>query len=134
MGAPKIEAGSLRKDYLRLKNRHCQNILFCKTFINPNNGKKGMNQSIIGIAGMALILFAFFMNQIGKWKTDFLVYDSFNFFGGALMASYALMIGSYPFLALNSVWAAVSLADIFQDLKKSRKSAKKRNSMHYKRK
>lgn len=38
--------------------------------------------TLTGFIGMALILFAFFMNQTNKWKADFLVYDVFDSVGG----------------------------------------------------
>jgi len=68
--------------------------------------------TLIGFTGATLILIAFVLNQIKKWRDDDLVYDVFNFIGGALMVYYALLILSYPFAVLNSVWALVSLKDI----------------------
>jgi uncharacterized membrane protein YdcZ (DUF606 family) len=73
---------------------------------------------IIGFFGMGLILFAFVMNQLKKWKSTFFVYDFLNFLGGFMLVFYALMIESYPFLILNSVWTLVSLRDLILYLKK----------------
>ncbi|MBN2127766.1 MAG: hypothetical protein JW703_05280 [Candidatus Diapherotrites archaeon] len=75
---------------------------------------------IIGFTGMMLILIAFLMNQTHKWSEDSLIYDSVNFLGSALLCFYALMINSYPFLFLNTVWALFSLKDIIKDLNSSR--------------
>jgi hypothetical protein len=69
---------------------------------------------------MFLILFAFCMNQLQKWKDDFLIYDMFNLIGGFLMVIYAILIKSYPFLILNLIWAIVSFRDIFTDIKKTK--------------
>jgi len=75
---------------------------------------------LIGFTGMSLILFAFVMNQINKWKNDSLIYDAFNAVGGLLMMIYALMLNSYPFLILNGVWTIVSVRDIFLALSRKK--------------
>ena len=71
---------------------------------------------IIGIIGATIILIAFFMNQIGKWKTDDLVYDLVNTVGSGILIVYAVILQSIPFIILNGVWALVSLRDVFIDL------------------
>ena len=72
----------------------------------------------IGLTGMSLILIAFVMNQIHKWKDISLTYDIVNVIGAGLLVIYSIMIQSYPFLILNSVWTLVSLRDVFLDIKK----------------
>ncbi|HRY36339.1 MAG TPA: hypothetical protein P5230_00450 [Candidatus Magasanikbacteria bacterium] len=72
----------------------------------------------IGIIGAGLVLLAFLMNQMKKWKNDSLIYDLVNFLGAGVLIVYGLMIKGYPFVILNTVWALVSLRDIFIDLKK----------------
>lgn len=71
---------------------------------------------IIGIVGMGLILLAFLMEQLGKWKNSFFIYDSVNFVGALLMVIYAYSIKSWPFLILNIVWMLFSLTDSIKDL------------------
>ena len=73
-----------------------------------------------GYVGMAMILFAFIMNQMHYWKDDFLIYDVFNAVGGALMVVYAIMISSIPFAILNGAWTAVSVRDIILDVRRSK--------------
>lgn len=73
---------------------------------------------LIGIVGATLILVAFVMEQLHKWKDTDLKYDVFNAIGGTLMVVYAYLLGSYPFLILNMVWAAVSIRDVINDLRK----------------
>jgi len=68
-----------------------------------------MIEVIIGFSGMFLILFAFFMNQIHKWKAKYPIYDIINLIGSALLFSYSFLIKSWPFLLLNLVWAIVSI-------------------------
>lgn len=74
---------------------------------------------IIGTSGAALILIAFVMGQIHRWKDTDLIYDAVNFIGSALLVAYAVLLVSYPFMILNIIWAAVSLRDIFSDLSAS---------------
>ncbi len=78
---------------------------------------------IIGFMGMFLILLAFFMNQIRKWKTENPVYDIVNFIGALLLIIYSYLIRSWPFLVLNLVWLIVSFREAFVDIKKSEKGS-----------
>jgi len=80
--------------------------------------------TLIGIVGMVLILFAFFMNQTHRWKDDDLIYDITNLAGGLLLAVYAILLNSWPFLILNAVWSLVSARDVYLDLKKVKKKKK----------
>jgi len=76
---------------------------------------------IIGTSGALIVLIAFILNQIGKWRGDYLIYDVFNFVGSLLLVIYAIILSSYPFLVLNFVWAALSFRDILVDLKRNDK-------------
>ena len=75
--------------------------------------------TIIGTSGATLILIAFILNQTNRWKGEYFIYDFTNFIGSALLIAYAILLSSWPFLVLNLVWAAVSLKDIFTDLKRN---------------
>lgn len=75
---------------------------------------------IIGVAGATIILAAFIMNQLRYWKNSDIKYDVANFAGGILLVVYAVLLNSPPFAVLNLVWAAVSLRDIVNGLKKSK--------------
>jgi hypothetical protein len=90
-----------------------------------------MLAELAGISGMVLILFAFIMNQTSRWRDDRLAYDLFNAGGSGLLIAYALMISSWPFLVLNTVWFAVSIRDLFLDMKKIEK---KKGHLGHKRK
>lgn len=74
--------------------------------------------TLIGIAGAFMLLLSFIMNQAHIWKDTNLIYDLVNFFGSSLLVVYGLLIHGYPFVALNGVWAVVSLRDVFIDLRK----------------
>ena len=90
-----------------------------------------MATELIGLAGMFIILFAFIMNQLHKWKDDFLIYDIFNSVGSFFLIIYANFINSYPFLILNFVWFIVSIRDVYLDVKKVKK---KKTHIRYKKK
>jgi hypothetical protein len=79
---------------------------------------------IIGIFGAFLILLAFILNQIHVWKDDSLTYDLVNFLGAVLLVIYGFIIKGWPFVALNTVWAIVSLRDVVLDIKKKTNIAK----------
>lgn len=81
--------------------------------------------TIIGTSGALIVLIAFILNQIKKWKDDYLIYDVFNFVGSLLLVIYAIILSSYPFLILNFIWSALSFRDIIVDLKRNVKSERK---------
>jgi len=68
----------------------------------------------IGIAGMILILIAFLMNQIGKWKQEMLIYDFTNALGSLLLIVYAYDGRAWPFIILNGVWFLYSAKDVLK--------------------
>lgn len=67
---------------------------------------------ILGITGAALVLVAFAMNQSNKWTNDSYNYDLTNFIGSAMLLLYGLILETYPFVALNAIWALFSLKDL----------------------
>lgn len=72
----------------------------------------------IGVVGAGLILVAFSLNQLGKWNSDSKLYDGVNTLGSLLLIVYAVLLESYPFLVLNSVWFFVSVRDLVYVKKK----------------
>ena len=74
--------------------------------------------TLIGSAGALILLLVFFLNESHKISQDSLSYDLLNFIGAVLLASYAFILKSTPFLFLNSIWALVALRDIVIDLKR----------------
>ena len=79
----------------------------------------------IGTLGALFILIAFSMNQLKKWKDDYLIYDLANLIGSGLLVTYAIILKSYPFLILNGIWALVSLRDVLGDIKRNNESKKR---------
>jgi len=76
-----------------------------------------MNNELIGIIGMMCILTGFLLNQVQKWKHDSIEYDTINLVGSVLLTVYSVNLNSMPFFILNTVWAAVSLKDIYKFVK-----------------
>ncbi len=75
---------------------------------------------VFGILGMALILIAFVLDEIGgSLSRDSVEYNALNIFGALLLSYYAYSIGSTPFLVLNSVWflvAAIKLGKLSKNI------------------
>lgn len=82
-----------------------------------------MTPMILGLIGAFLILLAFFMNQVHKWKSDSVLYDIVNIIGSLLLAYYSYVLQAWPFLVLNIIWAGVSLRELQVDaaVKKKKK-------------
>ena len=76
--------------------------------------------TLIGTSGATIILIAFVLNQLGKWKNEDLIYDIFNLVGSGLLVAYAILLSSWPFLVLNGVWGLVSLKDVYADLRRKK--------------
>jgi hypothetical protein len=89
-----------------------------------------MNVMVIGLAGAFIILLAFFMNQIHKWRSDSIIYDVANIIGSLLLAYYSYDLRAWPFLVLNLIWAGVSLRELQVD---SALKTKKRGHLGHKR-
>lgn len=79
----------------------------------------------IGSLGALLILIGFIMNQLHLWKDTYFIYDFINLLGSVLLVIYAILLGSFPFLVLNGVWALVSLRDCMRDLHQNAKKSQK---------
>ena len=74
--------------------------------------------TIIGTVGALIILISFILNEIHRLDSESFIYDFLNFIGAGLLALYAYILSSIPFLILNIVWAIVALRDIILDLRK----------------
>jgi nicotinamide riboside transporter PnuC len=59
---------------------------------------------IIGIIGMLFLLSAFALNLFTKVTENWLIYNVLNIIGAGLLAYYAYILKSFPFLILESIW------------------------------
>jgi hypothetical protein len=65
--------------------------------------------NILGVIGAAIVLLCFIMVELNKWSPKSFSYNILNFTGSVLLVVYAWDGRSYPFIALNLVWAGFSL-------------------------
>ncbi len=72
-----------------------------------------MNPTIIGSAGVAILLAAYALNQFGKMAQTGGGYLSMNLVGSGMAAWYAWAGGNVPFVILEGAWAVVSLVQLF---------------------
>jgi hypothetical protein len=61
--------------------------------------------TIIGSAGVALLLVAFLLNLVKLMRADGYPYTSLNFVGASLACYSSYLISFMPFVVLEGVWA-----------------------------
>lgn len=72
---------------------------------------------IISLIGAMLILAAFALQQMGRWKSDDLLYLWANLLGSATLTVIAWMELQWGFLLMEGVWALVSAWSLFKRLR-----------------
>lgn len=69
-----------------------------------------MDSTLIGSAGVTLLLVAFFLNLIKRLAQDSVAYTLLNLVGAALSGYASWLIGFIPFVVLEATWAIVAAA------------------------
>ena len=69
---------------------------------------------LLGVLGMLLLLTGFVLNLLSKLEHDSALYIWLNILGGFILAVYALLINSLPFLILELIWSLFALSKIFK--------------------
>ena len=64
---------------------------------------------VVGSIGVALLLFAFYMNSTRRWESDSRIYHVFNAIGAGTSAYASYMIRFPPFVVLEATWCAVAV-------------------------
>ncbi len=77
---------------------------------------------ILGSSGVTLLLIAFLMNLLKKWKQESLPYILLNTIGAGLACASSIVISFIPFVILEGVWTLVSLIALAGYIKKKRRS------------
>lgn len=70
--------------------------------------------TIIGFAGVALLLLAFLLNLFKLMRADGYPYAMLNFVGAALACYSSYLINFMPFVVLEGVWALAAAGAITQ--------------------
>jgi len=68
----------------------------------------------IATLGVGLLLFAFAMNQLGRWSDRSRLFLGFNAVGAGIAAFAAWLMGSIPFVVLESTWGLVALLGLLR--------------------
>jgi len=71
---------------------------------------------LIGLIGVALILFAYFLNTCKYIKQDKLFYVM-NIFGAGLACYASFLINYMPFVVLEGVWLLVSIYGLMRTMR-----------------
>jgi hypothetical protein len=64
---------------------------------------------VIGIAGVSLLLVAFFLNLFGIIEKEAKIYIVLNFVGAAIACYASVLIHFMPFVILEGTWSLVAL-------------------------
>ena len=70
--------------------------------------------SAIGSVGVALVLFAFALNLLGRLGSTSVVYLWLNLIGATIACIASAMIQFYPFVVLEGVWALAALIGLIR--------------------
>lgn len=73
----------------------------------------------VGLAGVTMLLVAFFLNLWGKISKDGLTYILMNMIRAGIACFASWLINYMPFVILEGTWALVSLAGLIRYLKRS---------------
>jgi cytochrome bd-type quinol oxidase subunit 2 len=68
---------------------------------------------IIASLGVLVLLIAFLLNLYKKLAANSKAYCLMNFIGAALCGYSSYLISFYPFVVLESIWAAFAIASFF---------------------
>ena len=68
---------------------------------------------ILASIGVIILLIAFGLNLYKKLSAESKIYGWLNFIGAGICCFASYLIGFYPFIVLEGVWALVALLSIF---------------------
>lgn len=69
---------------------------------------------IIASLGVIILLIAFLLNLYKRVKAESRIYTLLNFIGAAMCGFSSYLIRFYPFVVLESIWAAFALFSFFK--------------------
>ena len=80
------------------------------------NAMNPLLSSILGWAGMAGILLAYFLNSFGFLGPDTLLYPAINLIASVCMGLHVWDHRAYPAMLLNTAWAIIALVALLQQI------------------
>ena len=83
----------------------------------------GIDATIVGSAGVALLLLAFFLNLLRYLRADRTVYLVLNLVGAALACLSSYLIDFMPFVLLEGTWSVVAAVALGRNLLGVRQAA-----------
>lgn len=69
--------------------------------------------TLFGAVGAGFVLSGFLLSQFTKVTTTSKLYEILNIVGSSILIAYAVLLNSYPFIVLNTVWLLVSLRGLW---------------------
>ncbi len=69
---------------------------------------------IIASLGVIILLIAFLLNLYKKLPAESKTYSLLNFIGAGTCCFASWLIGFYPFIILEAIWAFVALVSLFK--------------------
>jgi len=71
---------------------------------------------ILGWTGSVLVIAAYALNSYQKIKSDSIVFQLMNLFGGAFLIIYTLYKGAFASTVINIVWVVIAVSAIVRAL------------------
>jgi len=68
---------------------------------------------LLASIGVIILLIAFLLNLYKKLNTESKIYSLLNLIGAGICCLSSWLIGFYPFVVLEAVWALVALLSLF---------------------
>jgi hypothetical protein len=75
---------------------------------------------ILGWTGSIMVVGMYGLNSYQKIKSDSILYLTFNFLGGILLALYAFYKSAYANVFINVVWILIAVPAIYKLIFRSR--------------
>lgn len=72
---------------------------------------------IAGWAGSAMVVLAYALLSMNKWKANDIIYQCTNFIGSSLLIVFTLYKRAFPPAMVNTIWAIIALLSIIQIFK-----------------
>lgn len=77
---------------------------------------------VAGWAGSALVVLAYAMLSMNKWKSSDVIYQLMNFIGSSLLILFTLYKRAFPPATVNTIWAVIALFSLVQLISNQRKN------------